>query len=478
MKLLPVALLRTTSFRVAIAFAGLFAGSAALLLAWIYVATVGRMAADADQAVEREMGLMLQLYAEGGVGAVNAEVVQRAAASELWLYVLIRPDGAAMSGNLSAVPIDLGRVRRVPAGGAPDLAGAVVARFAYERPDPADGRITARAARGRFVALPGDYGVFVARDLGDGATFAGSVSRAVALGGAGFVFLALVGGYFSARQAARRAGDLTATTQAVMAGNLRTRAPVRRAGDEFDQLALDLNAMLDRLERLVAAARTTGDSVAHDLRSPLARLRGRLEAALDGPEEPAPLKAALERGVSDVDAVIGTFDAVLRLSRLESGQGGRLAPVDVSELVAELGELYEPAFEDKGLSFACETAPGLTLDADRSLLAQAVTNLLDNALKYTPAGGVTLRARATRAGAVEVSVTDTGPGVPEADRERVKERFVRLDEARTEQGSGLGLALASAVAELHGGRLELSDGAGDPAAPGLRAALVLGSQRP
>jgi signal transduction histidine kinase len=218
--------------------------------------------------------------------------------------------------------------------------------------------------------------------------------------------------------------------------------------------------------------------VAHDLRSPLARMRSRLEVALDGPADPAALKAALERGVSDVDAVIGTFDAVLRLSRLESGQGGRLTEVDVSALVGELGELYEPVFEDKGLAFACEVAPGLVLAADRSLLAQAVTNLLDNALKYTPAGGVTLRARATRAGAVEVSVTDTGPGVPEADRERVKERFVRLDKARTEQGSGLGLALTSAVAELHGGRLELTDGAGGPDAPGLRAALVLGGPRP
>jgi signal transduction histidine kinase len=478
MKLLPAALLRTTTFRVAIAFAGLFAGSAALLLAWIYVATVGRMASDADQAVQREMGLLLQRHAEGGVGALNAELVQRAAASELWLYVLIRPDGRALSGNLSAVPIDLGGVRRVPPGGAADPREAIVSQFAYERPDPADGRLTPRAARGRFVALPGDYGVFVARDLGDGATFAAAVSRAVALGGAGFVLLALIGGYLSARQAARRAGDLTATTQAVMAGNLGTRAPVRRAGDEFDQLARDLNAMLDRLERLVAAARTTGDSVAHDLRSPLARMRSRLEAALDGPAEPAALKAALERGVADVDAVIGTFDAVLRLSRLESGQGGRLTEVDVSALVEELGELYEPVFEDKGLAFACETATGLKLAADRSLLAQAVTNLLDNALKYTPSGGVTLRARATRAGAVEISVTDTGPGVPEADRERVKERFVRLDKARTEQGSGLGLALASAVAELHGGRLELTEGAGDPSAPGLRAALVLGKSPP
>jgi hypothetical protein len=205
MKLLPAALLRTTTFRVAIAFAGLFAGSAALLLAWIYVATVGRMANDADQAVQREMGLLLDRYADGGVGTLNAELVQRAAASELWLYVLIRPDGRALSGNLSAVPIDLGGVQRVPPGGAPDPRAAIVSQFAYERPDPADGRLTARAARGRFVALPGDYGVFVARDLGDGATFAAAVSRAVALGGAGFVLLALIGGYLSARQAARRA---------------------------------------------------------------------------------------------------------------------------------------------------------------------------------------------------------------------------------------------------------------------------------
>jgi signal transduction histidine kinase len=465
-------LFRTTSFRVAVAFALFFGGAAALLMAWLYVATVGRLASDTDAAVRRELASLIAVHEEGGAAGLNAAVIERSAGEEAWLYVLVQPSGVALSGNLDAAPVDLSAVRRPNPDASPIVAQATFARFEFERPAPLTGEPQRRSARGLFLAFGDGYGVFVGRDLGDGAPLVQAITQAIGFGAAGTIALALIGGLLVARQAARRADELSQTARAVMDGDLRERARVRGRGDEFDRLAQDLNAMLDRIERLMQAARTTGDSVAHDLRSPLARLRTRLESALSA--GPQAQEAALGEAVEAIDDIIATFNAVLRLSRLESGQGGRFALCDAGEIAREMAELFEPAFEDKALAFAAEVSDGLTLKADRALLQQALTNLLDNAIKYTPeGGGVTLRARRMRAGAVELSVTDTGPGIPEADRARALERFVRLDSARTAQGAGIGLSLAAAVAELHGGRLELSDGAGDPLAPGLRAALIL-----
>jgi signal transduction histidine kinase len=471
------ALFRTTSFRVAVAFALFFAGAAALLMAGLYVATVGRLAAETDAAVRREMSALIAIQREEGAAGLNAAVIERSSGEEFWLYVLVQPNGQALSGNLDAAPVDLSAVRRPAPDVAPTVQQASFARFEFERPALLSGLPERRSARGLFIAFEDGYGVFVGRDLGDGAPLVQAITQAIGFGAAGTIAMALIGGLLVARQAARRADELSQTARAVMGGNLRERALVRGRGDEFDRLAQDMNAMLDRIERLIQAARTTGDSVAHDLRSPLARLRARLESALAA--DPRAQQAALGDAVEAIDDIIATFNAVLRLSRLESGQGGRLEACDAGEIARGMGELFEPAFEDKNLAFATEITDHLTLMADRALLQQALTNLLDNAIKYTPeGGGVTLRARRTRAGAVELSVTDTGPGIPEADRARALDRFVRLDSARTAPGAGIGLSLAVAVAELHGGRLELSDGAGGPQAPGLRAALILPGARP
>jgi signal transduction histidine kinase len=280
------------------------------------------------------------------------------------------------------------------------------------------------------------------------------------------------------RNVSRSIGELNDVVAAVQGGDLRARVKPRGEGDEFDELALGLNDMLDRLERSMGSLRHAGDAIAHDLRSPLTRLRTRLEVAMieveAGKSDP---KVALAQALEDAEGVLRTFTAVLSISRLQAaGDAPDQITFDPGQLAAGVAELYEPLCEDQGLDFKAEMARGLTVRANREFLAQALANLLDNAVKYTPSGGaVKLRVRRRSSGDVEFSVTDTGPGVPDADRERVVQRFVRLENSRNQPGAGLGLPLVAAVAQAHGGRLELDEGPGrlDGFGPGLRVALIL-----
>lgn len=474
------ALARTTTFRVAIAFAGLFAGFSLLLLGYIYATTVGRLGVEAERGARAEMIELRGLWDQRGVAGVNMAVIDRAARASSGLYVLITPGGDVLSGNIDAVPLDLSQVERPRADGPPGE--PVFASFSYFRPDADGGGLEERQARGWFLAGADGYGLFVARDLGPGYQIASQVARVVWTGSAAVLAFALVGGFMAARQAAGRVEELSRTARAVMAGDLSRRAAVRPArpgdGDEFDSLTGELNSMLDRIERLVQSARTIGDTVAHDLRSPLSRLRGRLEAAAAEPEAGADaLRETLDRAVAEIDGIVGTFNAVLRLSRLEAGEGARSEPVALSALVGEIADLYEAAVTDAGLGFADDIATGIEVLGDRSLLAQALTNLIDNAIKYTPDGSVRISLQPLAHGGVRMAVTDTGPGIPAGERARALERFVRLDTARSTPGTGIGLSLAAAVAEVHGGTLVLGDGAGPAARPGLDAAILLPASR-
>jgi signal transduction histidine kinase len=296
--------------------------------------------------------------------------------------------------------------------------------------------------------------------------------------GALVVVLGLSGGVLVSRNVSRSMAGLAGVLEAVNKGDLGARAPVRGARDEFDELAQGLNEMLDRLERSMAGHRHAGDAIAHDLRSPLTRLRARLEVAyLDVEAGKGDPTQALAQALEDTDGVLKTFGAVLSIARLQAA-GAAPDPVlfDPAELAANISELYEPLCEDKAIDFAAEFGKDLQARGNREFLAQALANILDNAVKYTPSGGaIMLRVRRRSSGEIEFSVTDTGPGVPDGDRERVVERFVRLENSRNEPGAGLGLSLVAAVAEAHGGRLELAEGPGKVGelGPGLRVALVL-----
>src|SRR5690606_23877131 len=322
-----------------------------------------------------------------------------------------------------------------------------------------DGRVTRPQVRGVQMRLSGGETLFVGKSLSDTEAYLARLTQAL-WGAMGIVLLlGLAGGVLVSRNLERSMGRLSKVATAVQEGDLKARFPVRNAGDELDELGAGLNTMLDRLEASMASIRHAGDAIAHDLRSPLTRMRAKLEVSLiDAEAGKIDAVDALQLALDEADNLLKTFNTVLAIARLQAAAGHTPDPqrFDAADLAADMAELYEPASEDKGLEFSAEIERGLMIEANRPFLAQALANVIDNAIKYTPSGGaVMLRARRRSSGEIEFSVTDTGPGVPESDRERVLQRFVRLDNSRTEPGSGLGLSLVGAVMEAHGGRIQL-----------------------
>ena len=457
--------MRTTAFRLTLLSAGLFALSSFVILALVYAASVGAAMRRADAAISEEIARVEARFDAGGAQAANRYIVQRSVGGGEFLYLLLAEDGARISGNISGLPA-----------ATPDEEGRV--RFVYDRA-PADG-VTGgedgRDARGRIVSLPTGQNLFVGIDVEEEARFVGETLNAVLIASGLALALGLASGSVVSRRFARRLEAINSASRAVMAGRLDTRAPRTFSGDELDELSGNFNDMLDRVERLMQRMRSAGDSIAHDLRLPLTRMRGRLEAAIVEAGDLEAREAALAQAVSDVDELLKTFNAVMSLSRLQTGERRRaFEKLDLSNLIADVAELYEPVCEEEGMEFACDCPPGLTLLGDRELIAQAIANLLDNAVKYTPEGGaVVLRGRKTSEGRIEISVTDTGPGIPADERARVLERFVRLEKSRSLPGVGLGLSLVQAIAEVRGADLVLDDGPGVASGghgPGLRIAL-------
>jgi len=456
---------RTTPFRLTLLFLALFASAASALLAYIYVATAGEATRRTDQEISREMQSLVAAYGRAGVDAVNQSLIERAASERPFLYLLMNSNGKRISGSIEESPID--KFRGQPVWNSFQVVDA-----------DAQGHTMKHPARGLQQQLSGGEILFVGADIGEDKAYVNNVVRALQGAVALFVVLGLAGGVLMSRNVARSFAGLTEVVDKVRNGDLAARATVRGTRDEFDELAAGVNEMLDRLERSMAGHKHAGDAIAHDLRSPLTRLRARLEAAyLDVEAGKGDPTQALAQALEDTDGVLKTFGAVLSIARLQAA-GAAPNPVvfDPAELAADISELYEPLCEDKGIDFAAELSRDLTVRGNREFLAQALANILDNAVKYTPAGGaIMLRVRRRSSGEIEFSVTDTGPGVPDGDRERVVERFVRLENSRNQPGAGLGLSLVAAVAEAHGGRLELAEGPGKVGemGPGLRVALVL-----
>ena len=415
--------------------------------------------------ITREMRSLVAAYDRAGLDAVNQSLIERAASERPFLYLLMTPSGTRISGSIAESPVD-------QFDGSPTWASFSVTDI------NAQGHLQKAPARGLQERMHGGEILFVGADVGEDEAYVVKVVRALWGAGALVVVLGLAGGLLVSRNVSRSMMALTNVVDAVRNGDLAARALVRGTRDEFDELAEGLNEMLDRLERSMAGHRHAGDAIAHDLRSPLTRLRARLELAfLDVEAGRGDPERALSQALEDTDGVLKTFGAVLAIARLQAaGQALDQTLFDPASLAADMAELYEPLCEDKEIDFQAELAHALVVRGNTEFVAQALANILDNAVKYTPAGGaIMLRVRRRSSGEIEFSVTDTGPGVDEEDRERVVQRFVRLENSRSQPGAGLGLSLVAAVAEAHGGRLELAEGPGrvDNIGPGLRVALVL-----
>lgn len=461
-------LLRRTPFRLTLLFLALFAAAASAILGYVYVASASEARQKAEQDVRGEMQVLRGVYTQRGLDALNAAVIDRMLSGGSHLYLLMDKEGNRITGSLSQSPIV-------------ELAGDQQwITFPFTDTDP-EGRVTRPQVRGVQVRLSGGEMLLVGQSMGDTEAYLERLTQALWAAMGAVLLLGLGGGLFVSRNLERSMGRLNKVVGAVQDGDLKARVPVRHSGDELDELGQGLNVMLDRLEGSMASIRHAGDAIAHDLRSPLTRMRAKLEVALiDAEAGKIDGVDALQIALDEADHLLKTFNTVLAIARLQAAAGSGRTPdpavFDAADLAADMAELYEPASEDKGLEFSAEIERGLMVEANQPFLAQALANIIDNAIKYTPVGGaVMLRARRRSSGEIEFSVTDTGPGVPEEDRERVIQRFVRLDNSRTEPGSGLGLSLVGAVMEAHSGRIVLDEGPGvyDGFGPGLRVALVL-----
>ena len=449
----------TTAFRMMAAATAVLATAALLVVSLAIRSTNDAMSRATIADLDREGTALRLVHARDGVDALGRRIGEQIASGDGYLYRLTAAGGRRLAGNLRENP----SFRDEASGGG-------TFRYAIAAPGES-GSARTRLAAGRVYTLTGDTTLIVARDIEAQRHFLSHTNWTLGLGVAALALVGLGAGVLLSRHILGRVDAMTAASRSIMAGNLAQRLPRSGSSDELDRLADSLNTMLDRIELLMAGMKEVSSNVAHDLKTPLTRIKAMVEAALRS-ERPDDYRAALERTVDESDRLLQTFNALLSIARAEAGQArSGLEAVDAGMIIEDVAELYEPMVEEQGGSLKIEMEPGLLVRADRQLLAQALSNLIDNALKY---GGHEERgAEITVKGAVSnnqvvISVGDHGIGIAPEDRGRVTERFVRLDASRARPGNGLGLSLVSGVMKLHEGTLVLEDNN-----PGLLAKLVL-----
>ncbi len=455
-------LLRTTAFRLTLLYVGLFGISNIVLLGFIYWTTTRYMDQQMDMGISAEADTLRDAYNQGGLDELRRIIDRRSAAGDETerVYLLATSGQTQLAGNM-----------KIWSGVTPPVAGwsriTLSANGNYH-----DEEQEAHRARILTAALSGDYYLVVGRELHEREELRRYTLLTLLWAFGITLTLGLLGGLVMSRNVLHRIDGINRTGRAIMAGHLARRIPLAGSGDEFDELAENLNRMLDKIEQLMGATRMVTDSIAHDLRGPLNRLRSRLEVAQLGAQPIAEYRAVMEQSLADVDGLLETFNALLGIAHAEAG--GRRSDwerVDLGPIVRDIVELYRPLAEDRNHTLSTRIQESLGLYGSRQLLAQALSNLLDNAIKYTPPGGFIEVTAAHYNGRLEISVADNGPGIPEASRQQALERFVRLDASRSTPGSGLGLSLVRAVAQLHYAELELADNH-----PGLKVIMRFSEQ--
>ena len=441
---------RSLIFRYALIYTALFCATSLAILGFLYWSTFALDQGRVDAEISAEAALLQEKFSRKGVAEIKTILARRSSdrpgASTIYMLATQRLEWVA--GNLQVWP-----------DGEP--AGQEMVEFPLGK--------TSERARGRTVELPDGLRLLVGRNLGEGAKFRDLILQAM-LGAFGLTFvLGIAGGLLVGRRVSSRLEEINQNSAAILAGDFTRRMPVGSGGDEFDDLSENLNRMLDRIEGLVEGMRSVSDEIAHDLRSPISRLKSRIEVALLTEDDTAAYRSVLQETVVEADRILSIFNALLAITLAESGaERERFQDVDLDDMAADVVDTYEPLASETGLALVRESSGQAVVRGEPHLLAQALANLLDNAIKYVPAGGrIVIRLERTEE-AQSLVVEDNGPGMPEDFRDRAFERFSRADSSRTEPGSGLGLSLVRAVAHLHGGEVRLED-----AGPGLRASLIL-----
>jgi signal transduction histidine kinase len=425
------------------------------VIAFSYYSMLHVIDAQIDGTVSRESADLTAAYERGGYGVLRQAIAYRA---QLQLdaqrvYLLEGPDGT-VTGNLRQWPAEAPEPGR-----SKDI----------EIPHPA------KAARVRTFAFPEGSRLILGRALTERTNFRKTAGESLLFVLAADLLLGAAAGILLARYAGHRLGRINAAAQEVLDGNLSGRVAVGTGRDEYDHLAQTINAMLDRIQRLMTTVRGVTENIAHDLRTPLNRLHGRLETALLSLRTPEEYRDVLKRAIAESETIVGTFNAILKIARIETGAfPSSQAPIDLTKVARDLVDLYQAFAEDSGISLEARLpshsnriARSVFVLGDLHLISQAAANLLDNAIKYSPAGSKAVIAVMQDADGASLTVADDGPGIPATKRTAILDRFVRLETANGKEGFGLGLSFVSAVAEWHGARLELTDNK-----PGLRAALL------
>jgi signal transduction histidine kinase len=439
-------ILRTASFRLAALYLLLFTASAVLLGGVVYWKTQDTLKEQSQARVENALRHFVEVYNDHGLPGLVARAVEYGRGQGALDYLVQSPEGRRLAGQLPMVGARRGWLRLR----AEDEEGPTpVLAFAKELPDGvvvAVGDDLRRVQRGKDAVLD-----------------------AFALAIAATILLGVTGGVWLSRVFLHRVDAISRTAEAIIDGDLTKRVPLQGTGDDLDRLAETLNRMLDRMDRLLESVRQASNNIAHDLRTPLSRLGQRLEEARTRTWSAADHRRALDAAKAEVDGLLGTFSALLRIAEVEAGaQRAAFRPVDLSAVVTTVAEAFGPSAEEAGYTLTAEVAPSVVVHGDRELLTQLLVNLVENALRHTPPGSRVRLVLTGEAGRAVLTVADNGPGVPEAERASVLRRFYRLDHSRSTPGSGLGLSLVAAVAELHGAALCLDD-----AGPGLLVSIYL-----
>ena len=442
-----IRILRTSSFRLTLLYAGLFGCSGLILLAVIYEAAGAYMSSSLDAAIDSDITELVNSIRAGGIQALAAQVDERVQQTPYgpMYYLLQDQNEKVISGNLPPAHGREGRFDlKVPRANLPSI-----------------------AVHAHGITLPDGEYLIVGVDALPRREMHQLIVRVFGLSSAATLVLALAGGALMSRGLLRRIEAISRTARGIMAGDFSRRIPVRGSGDEFDHLVTSLNAMLERNEAAMESVRQVSNDIAHDLRTPLTRLRQQLEVAKRRARSEEEWRRAAERCISEMDAILETFGGLLRIAQIESGMPTRrFTKVDLSELLRTVVELYQPMAEEKEQLFTADIPAGLTVWGDRELLTQMIANIVENAMKHSPVGASIALTTMETPSSIAVTVSDTGPGIPTEERGHVFQRFYRLERSRSTPGNGLGLSLVGAIAALHKIGIELTD-----SGPGLRFTL-------
>ncbi|WMS41651.1 HAMP domain-containing sensor histidine kinase [Acuticoccus sp. MNP-M23] len=457
----PTRLFRTTAFKLSLAYLCVIVVLSLGLIAYISSTTARLFDRQLETAIDREIAELNAEYEASSLFKVMRTIGRRAMQPDASVYLVTDFSGNPLAGNVSELMYD-------PAVVSENVAFPV--RYMRFKPGEGENNEEAHRALVKLSVLGGGYRLLVGRDVEDRIEFATIIRRSIRGAIIVVVGLGLLSWIFLSRSVLRKVDAVAASSQKIIGGDLARRLPVDGSGDEFDRLAHSVNAMLDEINRLHSGLQEVSQNIAHDLKTPLTRLRNRLDEAMRSPPAASRAPEILGPAIEECDHLIRTFEALLTIARVESNAAGvALARTDLSALLEDIAEFYDPAAEDAGMSLVAKIAPGVVIDGEPTLLRTMMANLLDNALKYgaSPTGQVDLVLERTDAEATIV-VRDFGTGVANEDLPRLTDRFVRMDAARTKPGAGLGLAMVKAVVGHHGGRLTLDD-----AGPGFRVSIAL-----